>query len=226
MDDLTTQENKSKNDERDVEKLPLENKQDTRVINVSIFDETLKEIDQILKNLEQKIHIGEDDQEKLDFLPEIKSAISKIHGAKNELVKEESNFIKNNNLIKRIEELEKNINNSNQGTILSNELKKEAVNETREHVIDKNLLSIEELHNFRVNNVNEKKNSFGFYSYLILIIVIFFVLYGTLNISKDLIISKYPMTVPSIEYFYEIIEILKVSILGFVYFITNIIQIN
>ena len=56
---------------------------------------------------------------------------------------------------------------------------------------------------------------------LILIVFIFFALYGTLNISKDLIIYKYPMTEPYIQYFYEIIEVLKFSILSVADFIKN-----
>ena len=221
MNDVTTETNKPKEDDISVEELLQENKQNSEVMDGSIFDETLKEINQILSTLEQKSEVEQEQLGKLKVLPEIKSAISKIHQAKDELVKEDNNLIKNNNLLKRIEELEKNINNPNKGSIPTNELKNETLTESKEHSIDKNLLSIGELHDFEKNDEILKKSSFGFYSYLILIVFIFFALYGTLNISKDLIIYKYPMTEPYIQYFYEIIEVLKFSILSVADFIKN-----
>jgi hypothetical protein len=221
MNDVTTETNKPKEDDISVEELLQENKQNPEVMDGSIFDETLKEINQILSTLEQKSEVEQEQLGKLKVLPEIKSAISKIHQAKDELVKEDNNLIKNNNLLKRIEELEKNINNPNKGSIPTNELKNETLTESKEHSIDKNLLSIGELHDFEKKDEILKKSSFGFYSYLILIVFIFFALYGLLNISKDLIIYKYPMTEPYIQYFYEIIEVLKFSILSVADFIKN-----
>jgi len=191
-------------------------------IDTSIFDETLKEIDQILNNLDQNSKAKYGQFEKLSVLPEIKSVISKIHIAKKELVKEENNLIKDNNLIKRIKKLEENINNSNELFSESSELKKEDTGADYEHEINTNHLSIDELHNFEDVN-EEKKKKFGFYNYLILIFVIFFALYGTLNISKNFIISKYPITETYIQHFFEITEILKISILGTYEFIKNII---
>ncbi len=221
MNDVTTETNKPKEDDISVEELLQENKQNSEVMDGSIFDETLKEINQILSTLEQKSEVEQEQLGKLKVLPEIKSAISKIHQAKDELVKEDNNLIKNNNLLKRIEELEKNINNPNKGSIPTNELKNETLTDSKERTMDKNLLSIGELHDFEKNDEILKKSSFGFYSYLILIVFIFFALYGILNISKDLIIYKYPMTEPYIQYFYEIIEVLKFSILSVADFIKN-----
>jgi hypothetical protein len=221
MDDDNIKINKSKKDEINIEELLKENKRDSEVIDVSMFDDTLKEINQILKNLEQKMHVEKNSPENLNVLPEIKSAISKIYGAKSELVKEENNLIKDNNLVKRIEELEKKIKDSNEIIASSNELKNQTTSETKEHKIDQNLLSIEELHNFRENDEKKKKKSLGFYSYLILVIVIFFTLYGILNFTKELIIFKYPMMGAYIQYFYEIIEIVKVSIVGLADFFIN-----
>ena len=221
MDDVITKTNKLKENEINVKELQLENKQDSTVIDTSIFDEILREIDQILKNLEQKSETEQDQLKKFNILPEIKSAISKIHGAKNELAKEENNLIKNNNLIKRIEDLEKNIKNSNETILLPNKFNKEADNEIEEHKIDQNLLSIEELHQFKETEEKKNESTFGFYSYVTLFIIFFFTLYGTLNLSKDLIITKYPMTGPYIQYFNEIIEIVKISIFGLVNFIVN-----
>tara|TARA_B100000780_G_C20911219_1_gene362815 strand:+ start:57 stop:716 length:660 start_codon:yes stop_codon:yes gene_type:complete len=217
MDNVTTPTNKSKEDKINVE----ESLQKIETIDVSIFNETLREVEQMLNTLDQKLEVEKGQLEKLDVYSEIKSTISKFHLAKNELVKEEDDLIKNNNLIKRIENLEKKIDNSNKSFSVSNEVKEEALYEIEEHKIDKSLLSTDDFHDFERKNESKNKKSSNFYSYLILIIVIFFTFYGALNISKDLIIYKYPMTEPYIQYFYEIIEILKFSILGVADFIEN-----
>ena len=221
MDDISKKINKSREDKKNFDNFELKSKRNFESIDTSMYDETLKEIDYILNNLEQKSNIEENQLKKLDVLPEIKTVISKIHLAKNEIVKEENNLIKNNNLIKRIEDLEKNIKNSNETILLPNEFNKEAVNEIEEHKIDQNLLSIEELHKFKETDEKKNESTFGFYSYVTLFIIAFFTLYGTLNLSKDLIVSKYPMTGPYIQYFNEIIEIVKISIFGLVNFIVN-----
>ena len=215
MDEVTTSTNKSKKDETIVEELFQENKQNPEKIDVSIFDETVKEIDQILNSLTQKSEVDKDQIEILDALPEIKTAISKINIARNELTKEENNLIKDSNLLKRIEVLEKKFTYINEVTSLSQDLKNESIIETQEHKIDQNLLSIEELNFFKENAEKKIKNSFGFYSYLILITVIFLAIYGALTFSKDLIILKYPVTELYINYLYEITEIIKITILSF-----------
>ena len=215
MDEVTTSTNKSKKDETIVEELFQENKQNPEKIDVSIFDETLKEIDQILNSLKQKSEVDKDQIEILDALPEIKTAISKINIARNELTKEENNLIKDSNLLKRIEVLEKKFTYINEVTSLSQDLKNESIIETQEHKIDQNLLSIEELNFFKENAEKKIKNSFGFYSYLILITVIFLAIYGALTFPKDLIILKYPVTELYINYLYEITEIIKITILSF-----------
>lgn len=213
MDDISKKINKSREDKKNFDSLHQKSKQNFVSIDTSIYDETLKEIDYILNNLEQKSNIEENQLKKLDVLPEIKTVISKIHLAKNEIVKEENNLIKNNNLIKRIEDLEKNTQNLNEPIFLADELKDESINEDKEHKIDKNILSFGDSDIFSENDKKNKRSSFGFYSYLILIIVTTLVLYGTLNISKSLIITKYPTTEPYIQYFFEIIEL--VSIVAF-----------
>jgi hypothetical protein len=215
MDDESTQTNKSQEDKIKFDEILEESKLNSAVADESVFDKTLKEIDQIFINLEQKSEVHRDRVERFEILPEVKNSISKINIAKNELTKEENNFIKNNNLLKRIEDLEKNINILDKPILVSDDLKKETLNEIKEHEIDKHLLSLEELHSFEKNNEKKKKNSFSFYWYLILTIVIFITLYGTLNISKNSIVLKYPISEPYINYFYEIIEILKITILEF-----------
>jgi|TARA_B110000914_G_scaffold29036_1_gene21791 hypothetical protein len=206
-----------------IDELLKEDTEKSDAVDTSIFDETLKEINQILISLEQKSDEDESKVEGHEVLPEIKSAISKINLAKKELTKQENNLFKNNNLIERIEVLEKKIANLNESNFLYDNLKKETSGDTKEHEIDKNLLPIEELHAFEESDKKKKKNQFGFYSYLVLTIVIFLVFYGALNSFKDLIILKYPMTELYINYFYEIIEILKITILGFYSFVKNII---
>ena len=214
---------KYKKEEIKFDKIIKENRLNSQVTDETVFDETLKEIDQILINLEKKTAVNQDQLENFNVLPEIKTAISKITVAKNELVKEENKFIKDNNLLDRIKDLEKNIIHSNKPMLLSDDLEKETISEIKEHEIDKNMLTLEELHTFEENNKKIKKNSFNFYSYLIITIIMFFALYGALTISKDLIILKYPVTESYINYFYEIVEILKITILGFFAFVKNII---
>ena len=198
--------------EIDQKKQLLEKTKNSDIVDTSIFDETLKEIDLILNNLEQKLEVEHDQIKKLDVLPDINSVMSKIHTAKNELIKEENNLIKKNNLIKRIEDLEENNNKSNEESLESKKEKQHTIADIKEHKIDNDLLSIEELQNFHENIEKKVKNSFGFYAYLTIVVVSFLALYGILNISKNLIILKYPNTEVYIDYFYEIIEIIKVTI--------------
>ena len=58
----------------------------------------------------------------------------------------------------------------------------------------------------------EIKNNFGFYNYLITVIILLLTIYGLLNLSKDIIILKYPFTESYINYFYEVIDIVKIII--------------
>jgi len=223
MDDVYTKTNKINEDETNFKKLTGENKENSEVIDASIFDETLTEINQILHNLEQKLEVNQDRLEEFEILPDAKTVMSKFNIAKNELLKKENNPIRNNNLLKRIKDIEKNIKNLNESNLLFNNLEKETASKAGEHEIDKNLLSTEELHAFQENNEKKKKNSIGFYGYLILTIIIFLTFYGILNSFKDLIILKYPYVEAYIIYFYEIIEILKITIFGLFGFIKNII---
>ena len=215
MDEAITTD-KSDEAEIDVDTNLQANKQNSEDVDSSIFDETLKQINQILNNLEQKSEIEKKELEKLNILPEIKSVISKIYITRNELTKEENNIIKNNNLLKRIENLEKNINNYDEPALFTHNLKKRTIHEAGEHKIDSNVLSMEELHAFKENDKTKKKN-FGFYGSVILFITIFFSFYGILSVSKGFIVLKYPITEPYIQYFYEIIEIVKVTIFNLFY---------
>jgi len=55
------------------------------------------------------------------------------------------------------------------------------------------------------------KKSFGFYSYLITMVIFFIIIFGILNLLKDILILNYPATVPYINYLYEVIDIIKIT---------------
>jgi hypothetical protein len=92
----------------------------------------------------------------------------------------------------------------------------------KEHEIDSTHLKMDDLHDFSLENKLKNKNSFGFYTYLALTIGIIFAIYELLNISKNLIILKYPITEPYIEYFYEVIEILAYLVMNTISFLRDL----
>jgi predicted Zn finger-like uncharacterized protein len=59
--------------------------------------------------------------------------------------------------------------------------------------------------------INKKTKGFGFYSYMITIIIFFIAIFGVLNLSKDTIVLNYPSTEPYINYLYEVIDIIKIT---------------
>tara|TARA_B110000971_G_C19790032_1_gene399338 strand:- start:60 stop:665 length:606 start_codon:yes stop_codon:yes gene_type:complete len=201
MNDKIIQSNKFKEDGTNLAELVEENKDISKTIDASIFDKTLKEIDRILNSLEQKSE------------------------SKDEVTNKESNLIENDGLFEKIENLEENISDSSELNALSNNSGKEIIIDNKEHRIDKSLMSLQELHTFEENVKIKEKSYFGFYTYLVLTIFIFFTFYVALNFSKDLIILKYPIFEPYINYFYEIIEILEVLFFGIFGFIKNIVSI-
>jgi predicted Zn finger-like uncharacterized protein len=67
------------------------------------------------------------------------------------------------------------------------------------------------------NNIRKKnKNSFGFYSYVLFLFIFLITVFGILDLTKEIIILKYPTSGIYISYLYEVIEITKVSITVFV----------
>ena len=67
-------------------------------------------------------------------------------------------------------------------------------------------------------NINKKiKITFGFYSYLITISIFFVAFFGILNLSKDIIVRNYPVTKPLINYLFETINIIKITIFELLY---------
>ena len=124
---------------------------------------------------------------------------------------------------KTLEELDGKIDSQEELRI--NEKKQEAKSTNdEEHAIDNTHLNMEELHSFSSEGEIKIKEKiyFSFYTYLALIVGIIFATYEILNVSKNLIISKYPVTEPYIEYFYEVIEILAYVVMNIVSLIKNL----
>jgi len=189
---MTKEENKENFSQAQVEKENL--------IDTSAFDETLKEIDLIINTLEEKIENPLNRSEQLSVLPKIRSVVSKIKIAKKELVSEENNLLKNNNIISRIQNLEAKLD--------------ENPKEIGEHKINENNSLVSEINGFEENSEKKNKNSFGFFAYLILIIFIFFIFYGFLIYFKEIIILNFPSSETYIGQFFEIISIIKLTILN------------
>ena len=93
---------------------------------------------------------------------------------------------------------------------------------SEEYLMKKHGLQINE--NKKIKKVNNKKNKtiaelddknsgFGFYGYLIFIIVFVVMFFGVLNLSKDYIVSLYPLSAVYIDYLYEVVDIIKTIIL-------------
>mgnify|MGYP001185845207 CR=1 FL=1 len=59
-------------------------------------------------------------------------------------------------------------------------------------------------------NKKEKKTSFGFYSYVFFLLIFLITIFGLINLSKEIVVLKYPASEPYIEYLYEVIEIIKI----------------
>ena len=82
---------------------------------------------------------------------------------------------------------------------------------TQEYLQKKHGINIQ---NTRVSEKNKKtKPKFGFYGYLIVLIILMLTFFGILNISKEIIILKYPITDSYIYYFYETVNIIKVTLI-------------
>ena len=70
--------------------------------------------------------------------------------------------------------------------------------------------------NKKILDKKNKKSTFGFYSYIIFFFVFFVTLFGILNFTKNLIIQRYPFSEIYINYFYEVFEIIKISLAQFI----------
>jgi predicted Zn finger-like uncharacterized protein len=75
--------------------------------------------------------------------------------------------------------------------------------------------------NVKLQNFKQEKSGFGFYSYLFLFIIFLSTAFGVLNLTKKLIIMKYPISESYINYLYEVINIIKVSLNELIYYFIN-----
>jgi|MDTC01.3.fsa_nt_gb hypothetical protein len=126
--------------------------------------------------------------------------------------------------LKLIEKTLKNLEEKidSQENIEINQETKKQVSEKEEHIIDNTHLKMNELHNFGPEIEIKKKSFFGFYTYLAVFVIIIFGIYEVLNISKSVIILKYPVSEPYIEYIFEVVEILAYLVMNTVSFIKNL----
>ena len=98
---------------------------------------------------------------------------------------------------------------------IDRKIRKKKMLYTEEYLRQKHGLVIKNPEEHLINNSlsNKKKTgSFGFYSYMIILIVFFISTFGILDLSKEIIIFKYPAVEMYIEYLYETIEIVKITI--------------
>jgi len=70
--------------------------------------------------------------------------------------------------------------------------------------------------NNEIMNDGKNKNSFGFYSWLFIFLIFIITIFGILDLTKEMIILKFSSSEIYISYLYEVIEIVKISIIEFV----------
>ena len=56
------------------------------------------------------------------------------------------------------------------------------------------------------------KSNYSIYSYLITISIFIITLFGILNLLKEVIIASYPITESYINYLYETLDVIKITI--------------
>ena len=115
------------------------------------------------------------------------------------------------------EKLKKNIPNVNQKPNV-NKVKKSVKKKKREI----NLYSEEYLkkkHGILIKDTSKndginknKKNNYSFFSYLFITTIFIIAFFGVLNLTKEIIISTYPLTETYINSLYEVLEILRSTI--------------
>ena len=203
--------NRQNNDNLRGEETLHENKKIEDLMDESVFDETLKEIDSAFKIFEQKTKDRNFVTSDADILPRLNSAFSK-----KDIINEEKNLLENNNLILRIKNLEMKINKIEVSLLKDDPDQIKNSNTSNEHKINEDSLSLSEIYNIGDNNHIKKESSLGFFFYIILINLIFLFLYGTLIYLKDIIILNFPFTEKHIIHFFEVANIVKVTISEFI----------
>ena len=201
----------------DLEKKILhENKKNEDLIDTSVIDDSLKEINSTLKILEEKIEAQQDKTNDTEIFPEIKFVSSKIKIAKNKSINEENNSIKKYDLVTRIQHLERKMNDI-EVSLLNKEFKQEEILYEKGAIkINEDNLSISEFLNAEENIKEKKKSFFGLFSYLILIFLFIFIFYVFLIYFRNLIIFNFPNTEKYIVHFFEVMKIIKITIFEFI----------
>ena len=64
----------------------------------------------------------------------------------------------------------------------------------------------------KLKNSSAEKSGFGFYSYIFFLFAFFITFFGILNPTKEIIVFNYPALEIYINYFYEVIDIVKMSL--------------
>ena len=85
---------------------------------------------------------------------------------------------------------------------------------SEEYLKKKHGLTKKDTSNSQDKRKQKNKRSFGFYSYILTISIFIITLFGVFNLSKDTVIANYPDVESYLNYFYEIIDICKIIILG------------
>ena len=68
-----------------------------------------------------------------------------------------------------------------------------------------------------VGKKRNNKSTFGFYSYLITLVVFILTLFGILNYTKEILIFNFPFLESQIYYLYETLDNLKIIIMDIFY---------
>ena len=61
------------------------------------------------------------------------------------------------------------------------------------------------------NKKQESRNNFGFYNYLVTIIIFTITLFGILNLSEDIIVTNFPVIEPYINILNEFFDIVRIT---------------
>ena len=77
-------------------------------------------------------------------------------------------------------------------------------------IIDPSSNPLLEVKNDKFKKIKNQRITFGFYSYILILIIIIISLFGVLNLTKEIIIENYPMLEIHINYLYETLNNIKI----------------
>jgi len=87
---------------------------------------------------------------------------------------------------------------------------------SEEYLKKKHGLIIQNSKNDKRVKKNKNKNNFGFYNYFITPFIFIITFFGILNLSKDIIIIKYPFIELYINYLYEALDVMRITIFSLI----------